>query len=300
MSFVRVLVFASIVTALAVPASPARADEVGGSGFDVPSNQWLHGIEGLVRTPVDLSLTLGASWFWQRMHGAVRHNDDGVESATSVIHISPGAIEGGFRMAGGIGYWECCVMIEPAFAFWAWGPLYDHSGDGPLLRLMAEPDEVFTSNVEMDAGWDIGFGPQMTWMIDENTPVIGKRLGGLPLVFFPFAGISHVNYNIDLVRIEPGEGGLNQREIDDNLFMIGFDLDIPLPGSRGPFTQALTLGFKWLDAGDKHVLHEFFGDNDFTRYVFQDTHGPRFELRYTVTWNDFESFFKHNVFGPVN
>lgn len=302
MSFVRALVFASIVTALAVSVSPARADEVGGSGFEVPQaqTQWLHGIEGLVRTPVDLSLTLGFSWFWLDMEGGVRHDDEAPVAANGKLNFDPGAIEGGLRLAGGIGYWACCVMIEPAVGFWAWGPLYDAADDGPRLFLPEEPDELFTSDVSMRAGWDLGFGPQMTWLIDESTPVIGKPLGGLPLVFFPFMGLSQVSLDAHLDRIEPGENGSNTRELRDTLFMIGFDIDIPLPGSRGPFTQALTLGFKWLDSGDKHVLHEGFGDNDLTRYAFDDLNGPRFELRYTATWNDFGSFFKKTIFGPVN
>jgi len=288
------------VLAVAVVLSPAaRAADPSASAAPT---EWLFGVEGLVRTPVDFSVNFGGSFFDYDLDGSVTHDDGTPTTAFGDLDFDPAALTGGFRFSGGVGFWQCCVLIEPAIGFSIYGPLgHDRKEDGPILQVPEEPDEFFRSQVELEQGWDLAFGAQFTWMIDEDLPVVGSYLGGLPLVFFPFLGISHAQFDADLDLVEIGEFATSVQEFTDNLFMVGFDLDIPLPGAHGPFTHALTFGFKWVDGGKTHDLFErFLPEDDPTAYVFHGLDGPRFELRYTVYWSDFEGFFKRNFFGPAS
>lgn len=120
----RLSFFSALVLALALSLAPsAHADEIGGSGFEVPQSEWLWGVDGLVRTPVDLSADFGVAFFGHAMRGKIIYDDRfelgpaGSATRTGTLNFNPEAIEGGFRMAGGIGYWSCCILIEPAMAF---------------------------------------------------------------------------------------------------------------------------------------------------------------------------------------
>ena len=329
----RSLVNLVAVIALSLTAVPAAADEIGGGGFNVPQDEWLWGIEGLTRTPLDLSANFGGTFYDDyEMKSVAVHvenrgpsypgslSDSFVAERDGDLQFDPQGIQAGFRFGGGLGFWQCCVMIEPAMAFWWNRPL--GSGDSSRGRSALDPDDANERSrpqVELKRGWDLAFGPQMTWIIREDIPVIGEFLGGLPLVFFPFVGVSHSEFDAELQITDPdGDMGgpgvfVQDRNFEEDMFMVGFDLDIPLPGSQGPFTHALTFGFKWVDGNEKHDM-TVFGNTSPTApssiqipfeeedriFVFKSLEGARFELRYTVYWNDFEGFFKRHIFGPAS
>lgn len=324
--------FGIILAAIAfVLAGPATADEMGGSGFDVPQDEWLWGIEGLTRTPVDLSFNFGGTFYddWEMKAVSVHVETQGPSYPSSLsdsfvrerdgdLQFDPQGIQAGFKVHGGLGFWQCCVMIEPAMAFWWNRPLGSgKSSDGRSAVDPDDADEFSTPEVEIMRGWDLAFGPQMTWLIPDDTPVIGQFLGGLPLGFFVFVGVTHAEWDAELRILDgPGSDGCcagfrsftQDRNFQEDMFLVGFDLDIPLPGGVGPFTHALTFGFKWTDGNEKHDMTVFGccgpGANPFNNedriFVFKSTEGSRFELRYTVYWNDFEGFFKKHVFGPAS
>ncbi len=312
---------------------PAGADELGGDGFAVPQDGWLFGIEGLQRTPVDMSLDMGVTFIGYEIQGQGIHQDDVADGAgrrvrTSDMDIEPTAFEGGFRAAGGIGYWACCVMIEPALSFRMNRPFGDdRTDDTPILPDPDDTDNSF-AELELKPGWDLGLGFQMTYMIKEDTPLLGGWLAGQPLVFFPYLGVSHVEYDVELTVREPDgtrdDRGIFDKSFEDDMFMVGFDLDIPLPGSHRDFTHALTFGFRWVDSHEQHDLGPFAQDqinggtvlpplsgatscataagvsDDALCYTFEDQDGWRIGLYYRVTWNDFSGFFRRNIFGPVD
>ena len=295
-----------VLGAVLVSLIPGQARAADPSA-SIAQSEWLFGVEGLVRTPVDFSLNFGGSWFDYGLNGEVTHIENPTLAPTSNgdFDIDPAALQGGFRFSGGIGFWQCCVLIEPALAFWIHGPLGSGRTDnGPIVGDPDDQDEFSTSEIELEQGWDLAFGPQFTWRIDEDLPGVGGYLGGLPLVFFPYLGISHAAFDADLTVIDPTSTppvASFVREFQDTLLMVGFDLDIPLPGAHGPFTHALTFGFKWVDGGNNHsFLQRFPGNSELRRYEFEGLDGPRYELRYTVYWNDFEGFFKRNFFGPAS
>ncbi|NNL66787.1 MAG: hypothetical protein HKP30_11125 [Myxococcales bacterium] len=312
------------VFAFAVAAQPAHADEMGGSGFSVPQDEWLWGVEGLVRTPVDLSFDFGGMFVGYDVSARAVHDDrgdSGFQNATSdTLEIEPEGIEGGLRVAGGIGYWNCCVLIEPAMSFRMNRALGDEKTDStPAVFDPNDANEFSFVEPEYKNGWDLAFGPQMTWMVPEDH-FLGGFIGGMPLVFFPYLGVTHTNWDAEFVYFDNGArvGAFDRIYEDDNL-MVGFDLDIPLPGSHWNFTHALTFGFRWNDGSDSD--HDFggfdsdtagfppsgatpacsgaFGDDE-TCFNIEAAKGWRVGLYYRVTWNDFEGFFKRVVFGPVN
>jgi len=309
----RLVSFFALATAL-ILAPAARADELGGSGFDVPQQQteWLWGIEGLVRTPLDISANIGGTWAGYVAKSELTFFDGGgAQSRSKHIDLREvghaDAFQGGMRFVGGLGYWSCCVLVEPAVAFWASSPSRDRSVEGPATPEPFGGDNLVSAETRLQRNLDVGFGPQLTWTIPDDTPVLGTQLhmGGLPLVFFPFLGFSQAKYEVELTGYDTLPGvtvlGGGDRDFTDHLFMVGFDLDIPLPGAVGPFTHALTFGFKWVDSDERQGLSFAVTDpGESQRYDFEDNVGYRLELRYQVTWNDFEGFFKRNIFGPVN
>jgi len=332
------------LTALAaafILSPAARADEVGGSGFDVPlsqSSEWLWGVEGLVRTPLDLSGDAGISFRNYELSGRATHDDradgNGVVSRSGTLEFEPEAFEGGFRFAGGIGWWNCCLLFEPAIGFRYNSPFdNERTDDTPGAFDPNDLDEFHRAELEIKDGWDLMFGPQITWMIRDDVPFLGRHLGGLPLVFFPFVGVTHVEWDVEmqfadgLLDSEPGGGdgnddnGTFDRNFESDELLVGFDLDIPLPGSHASFTHALTFGFKWIAGDDDHDLGPFSRDSinggtslppgssscrtgtpsdDQSCFAFENMDGWRIGLYYRVTWNDFEGFFKRNIFGPVD
>ena len=191
-----------------------------------------------------------------------------------------------------------------------------------------DSDEFSRAELELMEGWDLGLGFQMTYMIEDDTPLLGGFLSGQPLVFFPYLGVSHVEYDVELKYVDPGspgsgggDRGVFDRSFEDDLFMIGFDLDIPLPGSHWDFTHALTFGFRWTDSHEQHDLGPFrhndisstgnlFGasgncttpdpSDEKSCFTFEDQEGWRVGLYYRVTWNNFGGFFRRNIFGPVD
>lgn len=319
----------ALLLALVVAASApftARADEIGGSGFDVPqaaaAEEWLWGVEGLVRTPVDLSVDFGFSSRNWEVDGRTVYDDSSdsatIVSRTGTLEFEPQAIEGGFRIAGGIGYWSCCVLIEPAMAFRANRPLGSERDDSSPS--ISDPTGPFSdrtwADVEVQSGWELLFGPQMTWMIPDDTPF----LGGLPLVFFPVLGVTHIDWDATIVATNPGfpPSGWDtaDRTFEDDAFTVGFDLDIPLPGSVRDFTHAITFGFRWIEGNDDHDLGPFALDsasggsipagsggctsgNDEACFNFDGLEGWKVGVSYRITWHDFEGFFKRTIFGPV-
>lgn len=311
--------------AIAAVATPVRADDMGGSGFSVPQDEWLWGVEGLVRTPVDLSFDFGGVFFGYEANGRAVHDDrgdSGFQNATSTtLEFEHEGIEGGFRVAGGIGYWNCCVLIEPAISFRMNRGLGDERTDStPNVFDPNDANEFSFIEAEYKSGWDFAIGPQMTWMVRDDTPLLGGLIGGLPLVFFPYLGVTHSKWDAELVFRDNGAlVRAFDRNYEDDNFMVGFDLDIPLPGSHWNFTHALTFGFRWNDGSTED--HDFggfapdvagvppsgarppcsgaFGDDE-TCYNIDAAEGWRVGLYYRVTWNDFEGFFKRVVFGPVN
>ena len=291
--------------ALVLIAPTAVADEIGGTGFTVPQDEWLWGIEGLVRTPVDLAGDVGGAWYGYEGSGKLSATGGPFArtSSKSVEFDNTASIQGGLRIAGGIGYWSCCVLIEPAVGMWGNKPLGDEREPrGPTTVL---PPIQFRSQIEIKESFDFGFGPQITWMIKDDTPLLSAvGLGGLPLVFFPFLGVAHSEYEVEFIVLHPASGtvfGTEDRNFQEEMFMVGFDLDIPLPGSHGPFTHALTFGFKWVESDEKHDMTPTIpGPLGDQRFEYSKTDGYRVELRYHVTWNDFEGFIKRNIFGPVN
>lgn len=320
--------------ALAVSAVPAGADELGGTGFAVPQSQgdWLWGIEGLVRTPFDVSADFGGMFVGYEMNGRAIHDDTGeggpIAAVSDTLEIEPEGIEGGLRFTGLIGYWNCCVLIEPAVAVRWNRALGDERTDStPRVFDPNDADEFSFAEVEYMNGWDVAVGPQMTWMVPDDTPLIGGVLGGLPMVFFPYMGVTHTNYDVEFVYFDNGVfSQAIDRNFEDDNFMIGFDLDIPLPGSQWNFTHALTFGFRWNDgSASDHDFGGFDSDtpgappafinvggarrsdqcngnfgNDQTCFNLDAADGWRIGLTYRVTWNDFGGFFKRVVFGPVN
>jgi hypothetical protein len=323
--------FSLMILAAAIAFAPAaRADEIGGSGFAVPgvaASEWLWGIEGLVRTPVDLSLDFGVSFRGYEMDGKAIHDDRGeagpVVSRRGTLEFEPESIEGGFRLAGGIGYWSCCVLIEPAMSFRANRPFGDERTDAtPRVFDPNGGGENSFAEAEIRHGWDLAFGPQMTWMIRDDTPLLGRFLGGLPLVFFPYLGVSHIEWDAELV-FQDGGGvlGAFDRNFEDDALLVGFDIDLPLPGSHSSFTHALTFGFHWVESRSDHDMGPFASDSigggflppgsssgcgigspsdDQNCFNFDGLDGWRIGLYYRVTWNDFEGFVKRNLFGPLN
>jgi len=333
----RLRIHSALLLALVVAASTpftAHADEIGGTGFDVPqaqADEWLWGIEGLVRTPVDLSVDLGVAFYGWEIEGEAQH-DDGTDPGDFVrvdnrLDIETQAFEGGFRIAGGIGYWSCCVLIEPALSFRLNRPFGDdRTDDTPRVVDPSEPSQVTFAEAEIKHGWELALGPQMTWLIRDDTPFVGRYLGGLPLVFFPFLGVAEANWDVEIPFFASGVGNppgtIIDREFEDQLFMVGFDLDFPLPGSRADFTHALTFGFRWVESEEQHDMGPFpgqvlagggsgtssgfcgdgtgsSGSGERNCYQFEGADGWRVGLYYRVTWNDFEGFFKRNIFGPA-
>lgn len=314
------------VFALALAAQPAAADEIGGSGFAVPQQQqdeWLWGVEGLARTPLDFSANVGIALFNYKQQNFAQHIDDpvfdingnldianstGVEGREGTLKFKPEAFQGGFRFSGGIGYWNCCVLIEPAIAFSAHHPFSggDKRSTGRRAVDPSDDDEFSFAEATLKEGWDLVFGPLMTWKIREDIPVVGQYMGGLPVVFFPFIGLGRQDFDVELTRSDNGviEGSdVTHRDFEDEVLVVGFDLDIPLPGAIGPFTHAFTFGFKWSDSDEKHDMFETFGSDpsdEIRRFEFQSLEGARYELRYTVYFNDFEGFFKRFIFGPAS
>ncbi len=321
--------------ALALQVTPAVADDIGGSGFTVPPTQsdWLWGVEGLVRTPLDVSMEFGAMFTGYEMNARVTHDDRNggagtVNAVSDTLEIEPEGIEGGFRFAGGIGYWNCCVLIEPAVSVrWNRALGDNRTDDSPRAFDPSDANEFSFVEVEYLHGWDVAVGPQMTWMVQDSTPLIGGILGGLPLVFFPYLGVTHTNYDAEFIFRDNGVlAGAVDRNFEDDNFMVGFDLDIPLPGSHWNFTHALTFAFRWNNGGDSSD-HDFGGfapdtpgippaflnvggtaradscngnfGNDQVCFNLDRADGWRIGLLYRVTWNDFEGFFKRVVFGPV-
>jgi len=142
----------------------------------------------------------------------------------------------------------------------------------------------------------------MTWIVPEDHRYLGSLIGGLPLVFFPYMGVAHSEWDAELSAFDNGARvGSFDRDFEDDSFMVGFDLDVPMPGALGPFTHALTVGFRWTDGDEKHDMSQVFpGLAETRRFEFRDVEGWRVGLAYRVTWNDFEGFFKRNFFGPVN
>jgi len=320
--FARALALATLV------AGPAAADEIGGTGFDVPqaaaAEEWLWGVEGLVRTPVDLSVDFGVSFRNYEVDGRNIYDDRaesaGVVTRTGTLEFEPESIEGGFRIAGGLGYWSCCVLIEPAMAFRANRPFGNERTDDTPTVINPNGSQPLFAELEIKEGWELVFGPQMTWMIPDDTPFVGRHLGGLPLVFFPVIGVSHIDWDVEGV-FDPPDPEVYSGDFEDDALTVGFDLDIPLPGSRRDFTHALTFGFRWVEGNDDHDLGPFdlqggpsggvippgtggcgvgsVGSNDEGCVNFDGLEGWRIGLYYRVTWNDFEGFFKRNIFGPV-
>jgi hypothetical protein len=316
--------------ALALVLSPAaRADELGGSGFDVPqasSGEWLWGIEGLVRTPVDLSVDLGVAWNGLEMDGRIVYDDRfegaGADTRTGSMDFQSEMLDGGFRMAGGIGYWSCCVLIEPAIAFRANRPFGDDRTDTtPFLPNPNGPGGAY-AEVELKNGWNLQLGPQMTWEIPDDTPFVGQYLGGLPLVFFPSLGVTHIEWDVEQVYGPLGGPAFfaADRDFEDDAFTVGFDLDIPLPGGIWDLTHAITFGFRWVETDEDHDIGPTDADSGFTPvppgsgctvgtpalsddqtcFNFDGLDGWRVGLYYRVTWNDFGGFFRRNIFGPID
>ncbi|MBW2314623.1 MAG: hypothetical protein JRH10_10560 [Deltaproteobacteria bacterium] len=327
----RLSFLSALVLALALSLAPsAQADEIGGSGFAVPQSEWLWGIDGLVRTPIDLSADFGVGFFGHEMSGRIIYDDrselggGGADTRTGTLRFEPEVIEGGFRLAGGIGYWSCCILIEPAMAFRANRPFGDDRTDTThSLRNTNEGFNFAYAEAEIKHGWNLQFGPQMTWIIKDDTPVLGSMLGmgGLPLVFFPSLGVSHINWDVELIYGPPGGfTGASDRNFEDDAFTVGFDLDIPLPGKHANFTHALTFGFRWLETNQDHDIGPNDADSGFatvppgsgctvgtpalsddqTCFNFDSFDGWRVGLYYRVTWNDFEGFVKRNIFGPLD
>jgi len=312
--------------ALVLAAQPAASDEIGGSGFAVPQRQqenWLWGVEGLARTPIDFSANVGLAFIDYEMKNVVQHIDNpafdlngnlDIGNSTGVVEndgdlgFKPEAFQGGFRFSGGIGYWNCCVLIEPALAFWGHHPFgsgNDRFSGGRQIADPTDDDEIALSRVQIKEGWDLVFGPQMTWLIREDIPFVGQFLGGMPLVFFPFVGIAHQEWETTLTKLDGPIGGgadpvSRERNFQEDMFVVGFDLDVPLPGAIGPFTHAITFGYKWTDGNDKHDMFEFADISEPRKFVYKSTEGSRYELRYTVFWHDMEGFFKRFIFGPAS
>jgi hypothetical protein len=328
----RLFCLAALVAAITFTPA-ARADEVGGSGFDVPQSQgdWLWGIEGLVRTPLDLSVDAGISFRNYEMKGRATHDDRGeggpVVSRTGTIEFEPEAFEGGFRFAGILGWWNCCVLFEPAIGFRYNSPFdNERTDDTPGVFDPNDSSEFARAEAEIKDGWDLMFGPQMTWIIRDDIPVLGRYLGGLPMVLFPYVGVTRIDWDAELQFVERGGGDDNaviDRNFESDELLVGFDLDIPLPGSHSNFTHGLTFSFKWIEGNDDHDLGPFARDDidggttvppgstnncrggptpsdDQVCFSFADLDGWRIGLYYKVTWNDFEGFFKRNIFGPVD
>jgi len=296
--------------ALAMAAAPAAtADEIGGSGFGVPADpgpsHWLWGIEGLVRTPVDLSASFGGLFYGYDFDGATVHVEPPEVRRSGGLEIDPSALEAGFRISGGIGYWLCCVMVEPAMAFWGNDPVGDdRTDDTPRVFDPSDNqgDEFSRGEVEVKHGWDLAFGPMMTWRVPEDHRYLGSLIGGLPVVFFPYMGVAHSEWEAELSAFDNGTlQGTFDRNFEDDSFMIGFDLDVPMLGALGPFTHALTVGFRWTDGDESHDMSQVFpGVTETRRFSFQDIEGWRVALAYRVTWNDFGGFFRRNIFGPAD
>jgi hypothetical protein len=316
--------------ALAITAVPAGADELGGSGFTVPQDEWLWGVEGLVRTPVDIGADFGGMFIGYEVNGRAVHDDRagnpaGFQNATSdTLEIEPEGIEGGLRFAGGIGYWNCCVLFEPAIMV-RWNRSLGDEATDDVGAVFDPSDANEFSNIEADYinGWDFAIGPQMTWMVPEDHALLGGIFGGQPIVFFPYLGVAHVEWDAEISFADNGAlVGTVDRSYEDDNFMVGFDLDLPLPGSLWSFTHFLTFSFRW-NAGDDGHDHDFGGfapdaaaggvvpvagarppcsgvfGNDETCYNLDASKGWKIGLYYKVTWNDFEGFFKRVVFGPV-
>lgn len=329
----RLFCLAALVAAITFTPA-ARADEVGGSGFDVPQSQsdWLWGVEGLVRTPLDLSVHAGISFRNFELTGRATWDDrtdgNGTRSNTGTLEFEPEAFEGGFRFAGILGWWNCCVLVEPAIGFRYNSPFdNERTDDTPGVFDPSDPFEFNTAELEIKDGWDLMFGPQLTWFIRDDVPYIGKYLGGLPLVLFPYIGVNHIEWDVELMFTsftDPEDSGTFDRNFESDEFIVGFDLDIPLPGSHGNFTHALTVGFMWVEGNDDHDLGPYGQDGingsgtlppgetsscrgaapipsiEQSCFAFADMDGWKVGLYYKVTWNDFEGFFKRNIFGPVD
>lgn len=316
-----------VAFALATTAVPAAADEIGSTGFSVPQNEWLWGIEGLVRTPVDISADLGVAWVGYEVEARAVHDDTSdngiINTVSNTLDLEPITLDGGLRFAGGIGYWNCCLLIEPAIML-RWNRAFgdDRTDDTSNVFDPSDADEFAFAEVEYKNGFDVAVGPQITWMVQDSTPLLGQFVGGLPLVFFPYIGVAHTDYDVEFsFRDNGGSDGTFDRNYEDDSIMVGFDLDMPLPGSHWSFTHALTFSFRWTDGttSDDHNQGPFAPDAlpaaalplapggctggaavDAVCFAQDAAEGWRVGLYYRVTWNDFEGFFKRVVFGPVN
>ncbi len=325
---------------LGLVAPGAGADELGGDGFGVPASDCeLWGIQNLCTSPFDLSVNFGGSWYGYEVENKITHINAGFGGARAsrgdTLEIEPGSFQGGLRAGGLLQYQVGGLVIEPTVAFWMNDPLGgDRTDEGPTLVDRTGPGippnrETVTDEIEIKHGWDVAVGTQITWLIPDDTPLVGGPLGGLPLVFFPFLGVSQSEWELEIREVLDTVGfgrspippirSNNDRDYDETSFMVGFDLDIPLPGSQGPFTHALTFGFKWIEGSEKHRFAQRIVAKSLTpapggppsgtaplpgfpriEIDAEDTQGYRVELRYQVTWNDFGGFFRRTIFGPVD
>ena len=288
------------------------------------------GIEGLCPSPLDLSVDVGGSLHgWEidsetridqpaiaddsTLSEVISHEDPGATDES--VDFDPFALQYGARASGGLSYRRAGFVIEPAVAFW-WNDVggEKEEGAGDLDRIeelvvsilpvrwetRAETEIELEQSFDVAAGLAVSIPPPFSWI-------------PRPIVWFPFAGVSFSEWEVELRQRQalvsigppPLAPGFAEEEYHQTSLLLGFDLDLPLPGLRGPLTHALTFGFKWIESDEDHELAGPTPISAFdpglvgrTTHEF-DVEGWRVELRYRVTWNDVSGFFRRQVFGRL-